>query len=111
MKKLVLFTGIIVYVLFAISAFIATASDNNPEPVNIVSTEVTEQTQSDTHMSYILKNHNGKIAVFDEAEEKVIETTDTQVSILPKEDQKRLNEGLYIEGSENLRRVLEDFCS
>lgn len=64
--------------------------------------------------SYIVGVQDGFVAVFyTEAMDgaKIKEVTDTPISALPKEDQKKLLEGISISGDDALIRLLEDYGS
>lgn len=61
--------------------------------------------------TYILKNYNGKIAVYESSSEKPIKITDTDISKLPKEDQAQLKLGIKAKSKSELNRLLEDYCS
>lgn len=112
MKKLVIITGTVVYLLFAISAFIAIAQENNSAAAPVAYTPVYPSTQSSARAEiYIVKSKNGVIVVEEEATGKIIQRTDTPASVLPLKDQQRLEKGIRVRGSLELRRALEDFCS
>ncbi len=61
--------------------------------------------------TYILKNYKGKIAVFKSDSKTPIKVTDTEISKLPKEDQKILINGIEAEDKLELDSLLEDYCS
>ncbi len=62
---------------------------------------------------YILKNHNGFIAVFynDGTDEKLKEVTKTPISSLPSTEQEILKKGISIKGNKNLLKILQDYES
>lgn len=64
-------------------------------------------------INYILKEKDGFVAVFYDKgnEEELMETTDTPVASLPKEEQELLKEGIYITGNNNLLKILQDYES
>lgn len=106
MKQLILFTGIILFSCVIISSVTipAKADSENTE----IYTEVFEETKENV---YILKNNNGQLCVYIEGEDKPVLNTDTNISVLPKEDQKRLSEGIEVKGERALHKALEDYCS
>jgi hypothetical protein len=110
MKRLVILTGIIVYILFAISAFIAIASEET-EDYTQLATATEAVTQYSSEDIFLVKNQEGKVVVLNNETKEIIEKTDTQVSLLPKTDQKKLEDGIVVQGKKELRKILEDLCS
>ncbi len=110
MKKLVIITGIIVYILFAVSAFIAIASEEKAAASQVASVTESEVQFAALEESYIVKTEKGLIVVADSNKE-VLWKTDTLISMLPKEDQKKLKKGIVAKSRDELRSILEDFCS
>ena len=109
MKRLILITGLIIYTLFAISAFIAVASENKSSIL-----EVTAPTESVTVAErglYTITQKNGIIVVIYNETGDVIKTTDTAVSILPVQDQQAIKKGIQVYNDKELAKLLEDFCS
>jgi hypothetical protein len=53
----------------------------------------------------------GRIAVYSLSDGALLRRTETQASLLPKEDRERLEQGITVEGRRNLRKTLEDICS
>lgn len=61
---------------------------------------------------YIIKDYDGKIAVFDiNDEEKPSKITTISVKDLPEADKNLLKEGIFAENEEVLNSILEDYCS
>ena len=61
---------------------------------------------------YIIKDYEGKIAVFDiNDEEKPSKITPISVKDLPEADKNLLKEGIFAENEEVLNSILEDYCS
>lgn len=74
----------------------------------------TNESQADTpniSLSYIVKDFNGNIAVFESDVEKPFKITDVNINTLPKVDQERLREGIYVTEQNELNSLLEDLCS
>ena len=109
MKKLIFFTGIIIYILFAISTFITVAKENKNTILEITpSSAVSVENNSEEY--YILTVKDGVIVALNN-KGKIIETTDTRISILPKADQQDLKKGIKIYSKKALSKLLEDYCS
>lgn len=106
MKKLILCSSIIVIVCLLISfVVIPVMSKNNPVN-NSVGTSVAE-----TESIYIVKSENDRIVVYEKGQAAPVKTTDTVVSVLPKQDQEYLYRGIEVSGEDSLRKLLEDYCS
>ncbi len=112
MKRLIIITGIVIYSLFAAAMLINTEIQRKPYERTAVETypleTVTESVSGDI---YILKSIDGKIAVKETSTGKIIKKTDTLVSILPEKDREMLKKGIKVKSDEELRLLLEDFCS
>lgn len=64
--------------------------------------------------TYILGEQDGFLAVFYEDAQKVIrlkEVTELPLSVLAEEDARKIREGIYITGEENLAKTLADLTS
>ncbi|MBQ9674090.1 MAG: hypothetical protein IJV39_05645 [Ruminococcus sp.] len=97
-----IFTAIILMVLVIISATFQVKTED---------LTLTEQKTVITEEVYVLKNDNGRLAVFHEDETEPIITTDTLIENLPYQDQEKLKQGINVTGDKNLRIALEDYCS
>lgn len=60
---------------------------------------------------YYLRDHNGRIAIFAAGSETPEMIFDVYTRILPKPDQERLREGVYVKDYEALSRLVEDYIS
>ena len=109
MKRLILITGLIIYTLFAISSFIAVASENKSSILQVTSS--TETTIPAEKGLYTVKEKDGVIVVIYNEKDEIIKITDTSVAILPLQDQQALNRGIQVYNDKELNRLLEDFCS
>ncbi len=111
MKKLILFTSIIVYVLFAVSVFL-----DRPERVEVpavaevIATETSEPDEIPETL-YIVREKDGRVAVEDSRTGELVKKTDTLVSVLPKSDRKQLEKGIAAYSEREVRTILEDLCS
>ena len=105
MKKLVLITGIILMVCLFTSVYAS--------PAATVGTDVTsaEENKGNENEVFVLKSENNRIVVYRFGENTPYLTTDTLVSTLPKGDIMLLEKGIEVKGEENLKKLLEDFCS
>lgn len=110
MKRLVLITGIIIYVLFGISAFFGVSAENKARMIENTSVTPTQSATLNQEVKYILKSIDGKLVVLD-YQGNILEQTDTIVSILPENDRKKLESGISVSSDDELRKLLEDLCS
>ena len=111
MKKLILFTGIIVYVLFAVSIFLdRPQSVYIPSAVQMTATE-SSVTDENPETLYIVKVSGGRVAVEDNRTGELVTKTDTLVSVLPETDRKQLENGIAARSEREVRIILEDLCS
>lgn len=60
---------------------------------------------------YLMKNHGGRLAVFQPQEDSPLLIFDVYISTLPEYDQQLLQEGIPAEGEEPLTRLIEDYIS
>lgn len=99
---------VLLFIILIITTFISVfvKDDIKPTPT----TTPTELTTSE-YKTYIVKEHNGMVAVFQKGQDKPIKITDTYISSLPQPDQKNLVNGIQVEKKEDLRKLLEDLCS
>lgn len=80
-----------------------------PHPL---SADAERQQSATTAIAYVVKEWGGKLAVFRQGEshpEMVYE--DVAVITLPPEEQKRLQEGIFLPDRASLNRLLEDYTS
>lgn len=106
MKQLILFTGVILLSCVIMSSVVIPA---NAEQGN--GQEVSQSDEVQQENIYVLKNSGGILTVYMKGSSDPILTTDTFVSVLPKDDQKKLEQGIEIEGEKALQQALEDYCS
>lgn len=111
MKRLILSTGIIVYVLFAVSIFLdRPGSVSVPSVVPMTATEQSVEDKAPETL-YIVKISDGRVAVEDNRTGELVTKTDTLVSVLPKSDIKQLKKGIAAHSEREVRSILEDLCS
>lgn len=112
MRRLILITGVVIYSLFAASMIIKSNIKEKPAQQLGYETYAVETVSKSAEKSiYVVKTLNGKVAVEDIKTGKIIKKTDTLVSVLPRGDQKMLRKGIKVDNDEQLRLLLEDFCS
>ena len=92
-------------VCIAVSAVIIPANADSSSPEQIAAALDNEENV------YILKSNGENLAVYAENGDEPILVTETNVSVLPRQDQAMLSRGIRIEGEKALHRALEDYCS
>ena len=60
---------------------------------------------------YTVKVYQGKVAIFNNKSNLPLNIFDTYVSTLPQHDRMLLEEGITIENTEELQRIIEDYTS
>lgn len=60
---------------------------------------------------FLLGIHEGKIALWKDNQKKPMKVFPYQASILPEEDQKRLEEGIHVDSLNELYKLVEDYLS
>lgn len=107
MKKLLIGTFLIVTTCIIInSAFIFKTTPKQ----NIINNNNENNTSSNI-LSYIVKDFNGNIAVFNSIDENPIKIIDIYTTNLPKADQEMLLKGITVKNQAELDTLLEDLCS
>jgi len=95
----------------------STAESRSTEPVKpaAVSSDGTDRTEKQPDSSqpvrYIMKNHGGRLAVFEAQEDSPRLVFDVYINTLPKYDQEILQEGVSVEGEDALTKLIEDYIS
>lgn len=77
---------------------------------NSTASNVETETPSNS-LSYIVKDFNGNVAVFETDSDKPFKVTEVATNTLPKIDQERLMEGIVVNSQIELNTLLEDLCS
>jgi hypothetical protein len=70
---------------------------------------IIESTAPDGSEKYIMRDYNGRIAVFVYGEEEPQEVFDVFTSSLPRGEAERVYKGITVEGDEALQKLIEDF--
>ena len=70
-----------------------------------------ENKVSSNSLTYIVRDFNGNIAVFDSYTDEPIKVTEVSTDSLPTADRKMLKSGIKVNGQAKLNVLLEDLCS
>lgn len=116
MKKMIAITGCFVIFCLVINGILIPSlpsvnAENTPPTTQTSYIEESSEALSKSEEFYILKEYNGKIAVYSSNLDKPIEITNASTAKLPKSDQEALKDGIKAESKKELNRLLEDFCS
>lgn len=60
---------------------------------------------------FILGIHKGNVALWKEGHKDPIKVFPYQASLLPEEDQKRLEQGVHVDSISQLKKLIEDYFS
>lgn len=60
---------------------------------------------------FILGIHKGNVALWKEGLKNPIKVFPYQASLLPQEDQKRLEQGVHVDSISQLKKLIEDYFS
>lgn len=101
---------IMTYILFvlAIIILLATIAFSVFKIYNGFSKQEMPKVAEKTNTGFVLKEHEGKIAVFDK-DENLVSTTSILVNSLPELDKALLKGGIDIESETALKKALEDY--
>lgn len=106
MKQLIFFTAVILLGCVMVSAVVIPA---NAQQENIA--KVMNAMNEEKDDTYLLKTNNGQLCVYLKVNGQLIMNTETNVSVLPKEDQELLKKGIGVKDEIELQQALEDYCS
>ena len=70
---------------------------------------ITQRAEPDASEMYVLRDYNGRIAVFVYGEDEPQEVFDVFTSSLPRGEAERVYKGITVEGDEALQKLIEDF--
>ncbi len=110
MKKLIIITGVIIYLSVAVSFFTGGATEKNPVVMQNSQSMINVDNETGNEDEYVLTVSDGVIIVKNHRGD-VVKTTDTRVEILPEQDRSKLFKGIEVDSKKELDRLLEDFCS
>ena len=105
MKKLLIGTFLIVTTCILINSVLIFKTTSKENITN------NETKTSNNILSYIVKDFNGNIAVFNSIDENPIKIMDIYTTNLPKADQEMLLKGITVKNQSELDALLEDLCS
>lgn len=115
MKKLITVTGCFMFICIIITSVIlpsvpkTMAKDMNVDTESVVQEESAVSEISDD--SYIIKEYNGKVAIFKKSSENPLLISDVCVNNLPQTDRELLKKGIEVGTQKELNRLIEDYCS
>jgi len=101
MKKLLLIAGSLMIGYVMMTSYPGSKADIRPASAQAV--------HSVQQTLYIVKEENDRIVVT--MNDAVYLRTDTQVSSLPKNDRQKLKEGITVFSEQELKELIEDYCS
>lgn len=104
LKKIIL-SIVISFILIIISSFCVTSM------INIFAGNNSAQPEKNISYEYILKSHDGKIAVYSAKNNSLEKVYNIYVNTLPKKDIDMLNKGIKVKNSEELKSYIQDFDS
>lgn len=115
-KAIIIACCAVVLILATISILLPTMKNQNNIPVVSSDTLPTESSStvpvnSQSEERYTIKEYQGNIAVFMEGVDHPFRITDVDVHTLPKMDQEQLSQGIQVTSTDELNRLLEDYCS
>lgn len=116
MKKMIAVTGCFVIFCLVINGILIPSlpsvnAENTPPTTQTSYIEESSEALSKSEEFYILKEYNGKIAVYSSNSDKPIEIQMHLLLNFQKADQEALKDGIKAESKKELNRLLEDFCS
>ena len=103
--------------VMAILAVLALIYLEKPEPQTeaplpaLASAQAEQSSVSAPEETYLMKAHGGKLAVFRLHEAYPLLIFDVYVNTLPEYDQQLLQEGIPVQGKEQLEKRIEDYIS
>ncbi len=60
---------------------------------------------------FIIKEYEGKIAVFKNEDSKPTTVYDSYISLLPESDRIRIQKGITVDNTNDLQKIIEDYTS
>ncbi|MEE0930308.1 MAG: hypothetical protein UIM53_04860 [Acutalibacteraceae bacterium] len=99
----------IAFILFMVAVAVTTFFSCERNESEIDTPATTER--STQYKTYIVREYDGLVAVFEKHKERPVKITDTYVSSLPQGDRDNLRDGIEVNSDEKLRKLLEDLCS
>lgn len=87
--------------------FLATLFVNLNNDIKIYENEEKEKQQ----VIYTIKEYEGKIAVFKNSDKKPYTVYEAYTSLLPEQDRQRLQNGIKVDNTTDLQKIIEDYTS
>jgi hypothetical protein len=101
-KSLLLSCGLFILFIFILFGILSQFQPDTPADT---------QTESVLEYHYVLKEYQGKIAVYSTQDEQPKQIFDIYLNTLPDSDVQRLKEGIPIQSEEQLEEYIQDFDS
>lgn len=60
---------------------------------------------------YTIKEYEGKIAVFKDSDKKPFTVYEAYTSLLPEQDRQKLKDGIKVDNTTDLQKIIEDYTS
>ena len=96
--------------LSLVGIFIINLSIYSREPIySVIASEYTESSALQRKPIYIMKESDGKIAIFDADTGNIQKTLDVYIFTLPQRDKEYLKEGILIFSEQELYSLIEDY--
>lgn len=87
--------------------FLATLFVNLNNDIKIYENEEKAKQQ----VTYTIKEYEGKIAVFKNSDKKPYTVYEAYTSLLPEQDRQRLQNGIKVDNTADLQKIIEDYTS
>lgn len=109
----------IAFIFLTLSVFISalsiayTLKNSEEEAKSVISDETSVGTSAPESEAsgYVLKEFDGKLAVFEAGNDIPCKEFDVPVRLFSALDRKNLKEGIYASGEEEIKRLVEDYTS
>ncbi len=73
--------------------------------------EIYENENNTKQETYTIKEYEGKIAVFKNSDKKPTTVYEAYVSLLPPQDREKLKNGIKVDNTTDLQKIVEDYTS
>jgi hypothetical protein len=70
-----------------------------------------DEEKSNQQEIYTIKEYDGKIAVFKNSDKKPFTVYEAYISLLPEQDRHRLQNGIKVNNTTDLQKIIEDYTS
>ena len=117
MKKLVTVTGCFMFICIMITSVIlpsmprAEATENNIDADTQSVAQSSEEQSEQENLTFIIKEYEGKVAVFKGQASEPLFISDVSINSLPLTDKEILEKGIEVTSERELNRLIEDYCS